>query len=95
MTTIEAAVPEEVAYLIPIGDIHIGDKSFGAQGRSKLVGYLNWVKDHPNARIFLMGDVLNCATRSIKTSPFESVQGEYDEAFHIFAPFAGQILGAI
>ncbi len=86
---------DDHAYLIPIGDIHIGDKAFGKRGRDKLRGYIQWVKERPNARIFLMGDVFNVASRISKTSPFESSASEYDEAEGLFKPVAKQILGAI
>lgn len=85
------------AYLVPIGDIHIGDKAFGAVGRKKLRGYLEWVLKTPNARIMLMGDVFNVASRHSKTSPFESSADEYEEAYGLFQTVAKskQILGAI
>lgn len=83
------------AYLIPIGDIHIGDKAFGKIGRAKLAGYIDWVKKTPNARVFLMGDIFNVASRNSKTSPFETNASEYDEAEHIFKPIARQIIGVI
>lgn len=83
------------AYLIPIGDIHIGDRAFSHTGREKLKGYLQWVKSRPNASIFLMGDVFNCASRISKTSPFETNPDEYKEAESIFKPVASQIIGAI
>jgi hypothetical protein len=83
------------ASLIPIGDVHIGDKSFGQRGRTKLNGYLEWVQQHPNSRIFLMGDIFNVAGRQTKTSPFESSASEYEEAEGLFKPVAKQIIGAI
>jgi len=95
MKLITCSVPDDTAYLIPIGDIHIGDRAFGKKGRKKLLGYLDWVRERPNARIFLMGDILNCASRSSKTSPFESDSSEYRQAVEIFKPYASQILGAI
>lgn len=88
-------VVADCAYLIPIGDIHIGDKAFGKRGRAKLAGYIEWVKKTPNARIFIMGDVFNVAGRHTKTSPFESSANEYQEAESIFMPVRDKILGAI
>ena len=88
-------VAANCAYIIPIGDVHLGDKAFGHEGRAKLDGYLTWVKEHANARIFLMGDVFNVASRISKTSPFETNANEYKEAEGIFKPVAKQILGAI
>jgi hypothetical protein len=97
MQLIEVSIPDETAYLIPIGDLHRGDKSFGKAGKAKLQGYLEWVQERPNARIFLMGDVLNVASRDSKTNPFESESGddEYESAVELFRPVAPQIIGAI
>jgi hypothetical protein len=92
---LNADIVADCAYLIPIGDIHIGDKAFGKKGRDKLRGYINWVKERPNARIFIMGDVFNVASRTSKTSPFESNPDEYLEADGLFKPVAKQIIGAI
>lgn len=95
MRYLRCSVRAECSYLIPIGDLHLGDKAFGKVGRKKLQGYLSWVKQHSNARIFLMGDVFNVASRISKTSPFESRSEEYQEAAAIFKPVAKQIVGAI
>lgn len=83
------------AYLIPIGDIHLGSTAFGARGRSLLQGYLDWVKARPNARIFLMGDIFDVATRTSATPPFESDSSEYKRGQELFHPYRKQICGAI
>ncbi len=83
------------AYLIPIGDVHLGSTAFGERGRKLLMGYLNWVKERPNARIFLMGDIFDVATRTSPTPPSESSPTEYMEALDVFAPYAKQIIGGI
>lgn len=90
----ECEVPESVAYIIPIGDLHVGDKSFGKEGRQKLQGYLDWVKQHPNSRIFLNGDIFNVASRISKTDPWSQDTNEYLEAIEIFKPYKNQIIGA-
>lgn len=95
MRYISATVKDTHAYLLPIGDIHLGDKAFGKVGRAKLKGYLEWVARTPNARIFLMGDIFNVAGRGTKTSPFESSASEYEEAHEWFNPVCKQILGVI
>lgn len=95
MQLVEHTIPAKEAYLIPIGDIHVGDKSFGSRGMKLLLGYLDWVKKEPNARIFLMGDVFNCASRISKTSPFETDKNEYTRAAEFFAPYKDKIIGAI
>ena len=95
MRYLTCAVHATCAYLIPIGDIHIGDKAFGREGRKKLMGYIDWVKQTPNARIFLMGDIFNCASRLSKTSPFETNTDEYKEAEGLFKPVKDRIIGVI
>ncbi len=85
----------DAGYLIPIGDLHLGSTSFSAKGLKLLMGYLDWVKERPNARIFLMGDIFDVATRASATSPFESSSTEYNRAVDLFAPYAKKIVGAI
>jgi hypothetical protein len=74
--------------------LHIGDRAFGKEALRKLEGYLEWVKERPNARIFLNGDIFNVASRLSPTSPFETDTGEFEKAIDIFKPYAGQIIGA-
>lgn len=94
MKYLTVEIPENVAYVIPIGDIHLGDKGFKGEGETKLRGYLDWVKLHPNARIFLNGDIFNVASRNSKTSPFETDTSEYQQAIDLFKPYKDQIIGA-
>lgn len=89
---------ENKIYVIPIGDIHIGDKSFTKESRSKLEDYLKWVKSKPNAYIFLMGDIVNCATRDSASNPFEQnmdLKQQIKEAVKYFEPVKDKIIGAI
>ena len=97
MKVINIDISEDHGYLIPIGDLHRGDRHFGPEGHTKLKGYLTWVMERPNAYIFLMGDILNVASRTSATNPFESVSGdrEYAQAVELFKPAATRIVGAI
>lgn len=95
MKMITASIPDNHGYILPLGDIHFGDKAFGKVGKGKLKGYLDWAHDHPNSRIFLMGDIMNVASRTSKTSPFDSSTSEYQEAIDFFMPYKAQIIGAI
>lgn len=88
-------IPEDHAYLIPIGDCHFGDKNFTKESKKKLKGYCDWVMEKDNARIFLTGDIFNTAGRNSKTSPFESDISEYQEATDFFKPYASKIIGAV
>lgn len=84
--------------VLGIGDIHIGDKGFNAESKRKLKEYINWVKKHKNAYVFLMGDILNCATITSKSSVFQQDLGldkQIDYAVKIFEPIKDRILGAI
>ncbi len=95
MRYLDVVVGHPVAYLIPIGDVHIGDKAFRQQGLAKLKGYLDWCRGRPEARIFLLGDIFNVGGRLSKTSPFETDTQEYEHAIDIFSPHASRIWGAV
>lgn len=97
MQTVHLDIPQNHGYLIPIGDLHRGDKHLSARGLGKLKGYLDWVMSKPNAYVFLMGDILNVASRTSKTNPFESESGndEYAKAVALFKPYKTRIIGCI
>jgi len=82
----------------PLGDIHIGDKCFGAESKHKLEGYIRWIKNNPNAYAVLMGDIVNCATINSPSSPWQQDMDLTDQikaAVRYFEPIKGKILGAI
>lgn len=91
---IEVGFPKKFdhAYLVPIGDVHLGSTSFSEKGRKLLQGYLDWVAARANARICLMGDIFDVATRASATSPFESNASEYSVAVKLFKPYAKHIV---
>ena len=97
MQVVRLDIPDDHGYLIPLGDLHRGDRHLSARGLGKLKGYLEWVMARKNAFVFLMGDILNVASRSSKTNPFESMSGndEYQKAVELFKPYKGRIIGAI
>ncbi len=95
MQVLSLDIPGDHGYLIPIGDLHRGDCHLSARGLHKLTGYLDWVKARPHAFVFLMGDILNVASRSSKTNPFESDKDEYAKSVALFKPYAKQIVGCI
>jgi hypothetical protein len=94
---IEHSEGSDRLYVYPLGDLHVGDKAFGKFGLRKFLGYRDHILSVPNAYAFLMGDIFNCASRTSKTSPFESRTEEYDEGTELFRPLAeaGRIIGAI
>jgi UDP-2,3-diacylglucosamine pyrophosphatase LpxH len=84
--------------LIPIGDVHMGDKAFTAESLEKLKGYIDYIKNHSSAYCFLMGDLCNCATLDSKSSPFAQnmdVNQQIKEIVKILSPIKKKILGAI
>jgi hypothetical protein len=85
-------------YIYPLGDIHIGDKGFTKESERKLKGYVDFIKTTPNAFAILQGDLLNCATRVSKSSPFEQnmdLKDQIEMAVDILKPIKNKILGAI
>jgi hypothetical protein len=94
----EVNIKEQVCYLIPIGDIHVGSPDFSQESINKLRGYVQFVKDNPNARILGMGDYLDVATRHSKTSPHTATmtlsQG-LKFLKNVFYPVRKQIVGLI
>lgn len=97
MDLIEHSEKSDRLYVYPIGDLHVGDKAFGKVGLKKFLGYRDHILSVPNAVVFLMGDILNVASRNSKTNPFESNADEYERAVELFKPLAAEsrILGAI
>ena len=47
--------------LVPFGDLHYGDKSCNINRAKETI---DWVRTHENARVILMGDMLNSATKT-------------------------------
>ena len=89
---------ENDVHIIPISDLHIGDKAFNKESEKKVKGYIEWVKKTPNARIFLLGDILNCATRESKTNPFDQTMDLKEQiaaAVKLFEPVKDKIIGAV
>jgi len=98
MIYIQNEIPEKVGYLIPIGDLHFGDRAFKKRSLDKLKGYVSWVKKKKNSRVVLGGDMFNVATRVSKTTPWSqrmSLDEELEEVIKILKPVKTQIIGAI
>lgn len=91
----ESKIDGDIAYILPMGDIHIGDKFVDYK---LLESNIEWVKNEPNARVILMGDIFNLATRISKSSPFEQSLGldeQIEKGIKLFTPIKEKILGAI
>jgi len=95
MRYLQYDVPDKVAYLLPFSDLHIGDKHFN---RSSFNGYVDWVKETPNCRVFLNGDIVNTATIVSKSNPFEQdapLTQQLEVAYDLLAPIKDKIIGCI
>jgi len=89
-------IEEKEAFIVPLGDLHIGDKGFTKKSRAKLQEKIDFVKSHKNAYVIGMGDWINCATRSSKSSPFEqdmNLEEQIANATAIFEPIKDKIIG--
>lgn len=98
MKTATVRIKGDCAYVLAIGDLHIGDKAFGKESKRKLDGYIKWIKETPEARVILNGDLLNCATRSSKTSPFEqdmTLEEQITAVCEFLDPIKDKIVGAV
>lgn len=98
MIYLECGIPDKVAYIICVGDLHFSDKAFKDLSYKKLLGYRDWVMQNPNSRVVLGGDMFNVATRESRTSPFGqrmSMNDEMNEIVEILTPIKKQIAGAI
>ena len=95
MIYLENKIEDKVGYVLPLGDLHFGDEAFSERSFKKLKGYIKWVKENPNARVVLGGDLFNVATRISPTSPFEQEKNEFDKVVGLLEPIKSQIAGAI
>lgn len=79
---------------MPLGDVHYGLK----QCDSKLFkGYLDWVENEDDARVLLMGDMIDSATKhSSGPQVFENnipPQQQYDEMIDMLMPIKDKLIG--
>ena len=73
--------------LIGFGDWHYGDNSCNLDAITKQIA---WIKDNKYARVILMGDILNCATRgSVGAGPYDEnrkPQKQFEEVLELLEP---------
>jgi len=88
-------IENDIAYLVPLADLHIGDKNCDY----KLIeGYIDWIEKHDNALVWINGDVLNLATTTSASSVFEQeydLNQQIEKAIEMFKPIKDKILGVI
>ena len=85
-------------YIVPMGDLHIGDRCFTKRSEALVQEKIDWVKHTPNAYIFLMGDLINCATLSSPSNPLKQdmdLGNQIRKCVSLFRGVADKILGAI
>jgi hypothetical protein len=80
--------------LIPMGDWHLGSKECRMD---KIKSMLDWIKNNPNARVILMGDIMNLGTRdSVGGGVFDDdfePQEQYELALDLLTPIKNKIYG--
>ena len=87
----------DTVYVIPIGDAHYGHPACDVK---MLQGYLDWVAERPeSARILLMGDLIESATRnSVGAGVYEqehSVDEQMQQVVRLLKPYAQYIDAAV
>lgn len=95
MRTQICIINDEFAYIVPIGDVHIGDRNANLK---LLEENIKWVEATEQARVILMGDILNTATRTSKTNPHYqnlTLEEQIEEAIRLFTPIKNKIITAI
>lgn len=95
---IEIKTLEDHIYVIPIGDIHAGAGAWGKDlvDYDKLQGYIDWIKDRPNAYMLGMGDYGQVEMFDSPGVTFEQLltpDEQYILMEKMFKPIKDRILG--
>jgi len=82
--------------LVPFGDVHFGAKECNIERAKKTI---EWIISKPDARVILMGDLLNSSTKvSVGAGTFDettSGQAQYDFMLEMLKPIKDKIYGAL
>lgn len=79
-------------YVVPLGDWHLGYRGIELE---KIQGYVEWIRNRDNARTILMGDLMDCATKTSATELFDSLttpDQAYIQVREILMPIRNKIL---
>ena len=79
-------------YLVPLGDFHIG---YPGVEFDKIKGYVEWIRNRDNTRVILMGDLMDCATKTSATELFDSLttpDQAYSRVREILMPIRNKIM---
>jgi hypothetical protein len=85
----------EHAYIIPVGDLHIGDGRFR---EDKFLKLRSIIEKTPNCYIVLIGDILNNATKNSVSDVYAeklSPSASKKYAIELLTPIKHKILGAV
>lgn len=79
--------------IVPIGDVHIGDKYCNFD---RLKETINYIKENEDCYTILNGDILNCALKSSVSDTYNETMTPMQQlkvAYDIFSPIKEKILG--
>jgi len=79
-------------YLIPLADWHIGAPGVAID---VIRGYIDWIKQRPNAFTILNGDLMNCAGKETASELFEDLitpDTAYKQVLALLEPIKNKIL---
>lgn len=81
-------------YIIPMSDFHVGDPRFDEK---KLLGYIKWVQETPNAYVILVGDLMNTAIMGSVSDTYEETMTPNEQLKRVkqlLTPIKDRILAA-
>ena len=91
-------------YIVPFGDLHVGNPAGyggtsveGKYATKQFNGWLEWIKDTPNAYTILMGDLFETALKDSVGNVYEAcynIPQAKDLLTKILEPISHKILGA-
>lgn len=82
-------------YLVPLSDFHVGDKRFDGD---KLQGYIDWIRERPNAYSFLNGDLMDAITVSSVGNIYDADMTPNDQLKYVkraLEPIGDRVLGVV
>lgn len=85
----------DYAYVLPLGDMHIGDPAFDSK---KFIKLRDWILENPNVYVILVGDLLNCAIKSSKSEIYNELMNPQQAkkyALELLLPIKERIIGMV
>ena len=84
-------------FIVPIGDLHLGSRYFDKKSLDNTLSFID--KNRARCRILLMGDLLECATKtSVGRGVYDEkypTQKQFEKAIAIFKPYSDLIDGVV